>query len=982
MEAKAFDNVLSSLPAAFFSKLSQIQNDPNKPYFLQQLASFFNITDRNRTSSRLNLGEASKEQVARFDGVVRKTIVTVIPSLLSKILHVLDTKGIYGRSELVFDHETGRFRAKDELTRVYQEQRRAAVMQGFSDFHSGFEDELTKDITDYERAQRIREKARIQMAKVYERIAQKGYFDKNDPELFFDVDYNLKGLFDSYFKANPQIMFNLQRGILDARTALNKIHTQNELLNAESAKFHHLFDTEDLIGGKLMGKGRNNIGKIRELEKQYQETLQQQEERIRRTSLSDLHINPINVELNRQRREIIEGELVKDPNTFTGALKALYRMPFDIASNALNQFNRTVAWLFFGEQGEEELYGINKPGMGFLKFLKKGFDKVFGVRTAESGLIRGREGGLIQEITKLVKDKLIEPSLTFLIGAKSAEFGGKRVGGLLDRWFKSLDKAIFSKLFGEYNAEIGKREGGLFRKWKDEINVRLFGGKVRLDNEDQVYETKGIFGGMKDKFKGLVAKSRDFLFGKKDDQGNLVGDKGLFGKIYEWLKTDIFDPIKSYVITFRNDLMNSLVDPLGRRFDKFTDFLFGKDSGKRDEKYNTIIREGGLFSGLANTVTKAAKSIETYLFGEKVGVDEYGLTIRQGGLFNRIWQTLRQEFFNPLTDWIKYDIYYPTRRIISENFTQFRQFLFGKGQYLDPETNQMINDRGLVGKIVDWWNSPRNDFRKFLFGEKDQNDQIIKKGLFGNIVEGWNELKARTSIFLFGLKDKDGSYIIDPETGQPMEKGLMTKVWEKFREITSKTGEYLFGKYDKDGNRIKDGFLSGIVDFIDDEIWKPFKKTVKEDWIKIKSFFKEKVFDRLGKDVFQPFIDEFKHQMSVLGEWTKTMWQGVLEKVNNSFKKEFGDALTGLIKKYLLDPIKGVLKDTKNAIGEVLGSIIKAPVDIINNISNDLRNKQAKRGGISTSTTPSRWNRMVEIWKEIDAQNVLKEKLKKNNKEH
>lgn len=107
---------VSSIPLALQFLLKKWKGSDNK--IKQTLGSLFGIDFTEK--SKLNFGKYEKGAIA-FDGVTKRAIVNVIPSLLGKILSAVSDDPLY-KEELVYDYDKGQFSTKQTI-RQHMKQR-------------------------------------------------------------------------------------------------------------------------------------------------------------------------------------------------------------------------------------------------------------------------------------------------------------------------------------------------------------------------------------------------------------------------------------------------------------------------------------------------------------------------------------------------------------------------------------------------------------------------------------------------------------------------------------------------------------------------------------------------------------------------------------------------------------------------------------------------------------------------------------------
>lgn len=159
-----FDKNLAGVFGTVMARMTALSKSDNE--VLSLIGRIFGIKETNKTT--VDPSKYVKSAIP-FDGVTKKAIVEVIPTLLAKI-----ESAITGRSEKVFDYETGKWTTTSEIERSYKALKRNNVQNAFSDVASNFD----KALRGKYQITNARERAQFQedLQKVFQGIYEDGGF--------------------------------------------------------------------------------------------------------------------------------------------------------------------------------------------------------------------------------------------------------------------------------------------------------------------------------------------------------------------------------------------------------------------------------------------------------------------------------------------------------------------------------------------------------------------------------------------------------------------------------------------------------------------------------------------------------------------------------------------------------------------------------------------------------------------------------------
>lgn len=166
---ETIDNTFSNLFANIIARLNHASGDYTSNPILNFLGKIFGLKVDNKTS--YDTSKYDKGPVP-FDGITRKSIVDIIPGHLARIEAALT-----GKTERVFDYETGKWTTAEKIKKSYDTRKQNAVRDAF--FYSG--EETRDNIRRYKRSKDpLARKKGKQIEEAYEKIINKIYEDSGD----------------------------------------------------------------------------------------------------------------------------------------------------------------------------------------------------------------------------------------------------------------------------------------------------------------------------------------------------------------------------------------------------------------------------------------------------------------------------------------------------------------------------------------------------------------------------------------------------------------------------------------------------------------------------------------------------------------------------------------------------------------------------------------------------------------------------------
>ena len=273
---ETLDNSFSSLFSNMIAKLNRASGDmSNAPGWLRMLGKIFGL--KMDTKSTVDPSKYEKGPVA-FDGITKKAIVDVIPGHLSRIEAALT-----GRTERVFDFETGKWVNADEIERQFKSRKSRAV----SDAAWDVSDEIRSYI--YE-LKKTNEQAAKDMEKSVYKLFKKIYDDggafdpyrphgfgddKEDPWDYYDMDKTEFLKIARMITKDRKAAMNLAASMMDSKESYARYMRELEakgtgasrVLFNNSYKYNTYGDS--IVGGN--GTGMTNI--IRDATDEYNKNI-------------------------------------------------------------------------------------------------------------------------------------------------------------------------------------------------------------------------------------------------------------------------------------------------------------------------------------------------------------------------------------------------------------------------------------------------------------------------------------------------------------------------------------------------------------------------------------------------------------------------------------------------------------------------------------------------------------------------------------
>lgn len=256
---KKFDRTLSGVFGTIMGRLSGIKRDSDASGFAKLVARIFGVNDSLQTT--INTAKYNKGAVP-FDGVTRKAIVEVIPTLLAKI-----ESAITGRDEKVFDYDEGKWTTGTKLQQNFKRYLEGQVNAGMGTVASHFKSALTEGKVRFANGADERAYAKDLQAFLTTIYRNGGYFNPNAKKLnYHDYGVEKEANFKSFVRMYKQMAKDKQ--MMVAGEVLEKRNQQNAQMEQWETSGHvnsQLFNNRNFSENIKVDKDGNILGKSKEL---------------------------------------------------------------------------------------------------------------------------------------------------------------------------------------------------------------------------------------------------------------------------------------------------------------------------------------------------------------------------------------------------------------------------------------------------------------------------------------------------------------------------------------------------------------------------------------------------------------------------------------------------------------------------------------------------------------------------------------------
>jgi cell wall-associated NlpC family hydrolase len=252
-----FDQLFRFLPTMIQGKLESWKGSDNK--FLAKISEIFRLDVTE--SKNMDFSQYEKGKVA-FDGITRRAIVNVIPSLLSKILASVSSNDIH-KEELVYDYEKGRFTTKKRVRKGMANDIKSFTVDS-TDFKSYKEQIATENADKFESDDELKafmkriDNTMLRMVKKGTMINPNTKLEEisSDPQV-------AQAILDNFHKQSNSGKAKYQYDMLNASKSYYDVY--NSI--AENESFHNVFDIDTSIRGFRTESNDEMIERLKEASK-------------------------------------------------------------------------------------------------------------------------------------------------------------------------------------------------------------------------------------------------------------------------------------------------------------------------------------------------------------------------------------------------------------------------------------------------------------------------------------------------------------------------------------------------------------------------------------------------------------------------------------------------------------------------------------------------------------------------------------------
>jgi murein DD-endopeptidase MepM/ murein hydrolase activator NlpD len=644
-----FNKTIESFGTAFLAKMNSWKRDDDN-----QLKKIVGNMLGIDTKSKRNIDIGMYEKGAiPFDGVTKKAITDVIPSLLSKIY-----SGLMGfKDEIVVDYEKGgTFHWKSEKEKELQSQKDLAGMTELSDFNDKLSERLSAfNFSDKEEEKQFMEG--IESAKRF--VRDLGFFNPKNEQDMQSLRVATRG--------NHRDVADFFAATLNSLSPEDQLAFQKQVFKAdqEASKYTRFLESGSAMNGYAQTQMSGSLG-VSKLDSTQRDVNTANDKREK--SMFKL--------VDGIRRLLVQGIIVY-PHLKGGKGKGKGNM---VASPEASQWlserlneERDIIAEEKAKRKERERRRAEEQSKKEKDAKRAEEDsRKKGLTTFNSEAFGQREN--LQQRTKYITDSLAVQDANDRkhkrgkYAEKESIFGDffegsnnffQKLHSIYERPFKfaskflgSIDHKFYEVIYGKDEANKDHKKGlvgEIANSIKDRVTSigQTFKSAVMDKVVDKMFDSeKGIPAYFKRSWQDGFLKpvregterTMDSLFGIKDTDGKRRG--GLFTPIRDEV-VGTFAHVGSFFTggeykdangkTIKND--NSVAKNIKEQFGSITrglsDFLFGK--GVRDEKTGTLVwrESGGVVTNLVNSLSGAFGSFQTQLFGKDKSGKEFAQKFKE-----------------------------------------------------------------------------------------------------------------------------------------------------------------------------------------------------------------------------------------------------------------------------------------------------------------------------------------------------------------
>ena len=248
--AKASKELDASLSGAFSTMIARLnkmaKNDFDGGIF-SYIGKLLGIDNNLKTT--IDTKNYNKGAVP-FDGIVRKSIVEVIPQHLARIESLLS-----GQTERTFDYENGKWVKVEDIAKQFQDMKDNYVTGAFSDIKS----EMNDYIREMRKKKNFNAKDQKELENNFFKIMQTifdegGYFNPNNPGEDYEYLPDFDKFLELYKRTSRHKQIGLAGNVMNKRSAMNK---EMQRLEKEGSMYGLLFNNANFNSHLKLNKEYN-----------------------------------------------------------------------------------------------------------------------------------------------------------------------------------------------------------------------------------------------------------------------------------------------------------------------------------------------------------------------------------------------------------------------------------------------------------------------------------------------------------------------------------------------------------------------------------------------------------------------------------------------------------------------------------------------------------------------------------------------------
>ena len=931
--------------------------------FKQYIGKLFGYNvDKKNT---VNLGAYEKGAIP-FDGITKKTIVDVIPTYLRRI-----EAAITNSEERAYDYNTGKFESMSDLRKTYDRSVENMAKLGQRDIISKVEHSLKETGLSDE----AKESFMSDVTKYFATMQKDGrainpfirydFLGNEIDELddIFEERENIelfRRILSNFDKSDLMKMMgsNIFDGIRMKRKEMENIE-QNPYLNGYMYFNNNSIVKSDYKIDKITGET------VRKYDLGYKDIYGETSLKYVRDIRSIL-LNGVTVFMGGElptgedtdpnasiRKDVEKEEETRKQTLSKKRDKAERKASGKTVNEFMDQSDDIINSKIFTEMSEDE------------KERQKAFLQLFQPRSTTpvigtvQELYREGIGGFMDKASDNINNFLY----SIIFGKDQDKYGEMdsyidamqvRVSAFHAWTMTNVYTPVKDALIGPNGFITKIRDSKFFKKITEKKNLlvdKLFGEKD--DNGDR---EGGIFSTARNSIVDFFKAVKHSLTGESytDSNGNVINrsDDAIFTKIKKTGET-LWDRSKKFLMggDGQEGILKRAYTSFMDGLDNFRETLFGKANiaGYKSEGRKTM---GEFADSIKQNLPKAAaKGLlmtgARMVFASKLGL--LGSIIMPGGPIGTLLTSTAVSLVTQSETFKKWafgekDPEDPSKRIGGfipkslQDFYHENKIRLGVGAGAGALASFFLPGGMIFGALMGTGVSiatKSNAFQEFLYGpDFDKGPKSLMNGFFGNAYKKFRNkldeygIDPKLATFLGGIGAGAGALGLIPSffmPGGPIGGALIGMAGGIFAS-SDKFQTWLFGEKDFDGKR-SGGIIDKFKTFFDIEILDSLKITMKEWNMKFSDF----LYDHIA----EPFLSGLEPMKQILidaANGVKNMftkgWEWLKNDVLGVFKdnviKPFGDSL----KRYVVDPLKKMLKGTFSMFGKFIGGIISAPFKV------------------------------------------------------